>query len=296
MKRTRIIIAFAVCTSVLVVAGIAKLRPVPDRGVPVTQAEVRMLIAERRTVIAKEPGRTASHEYLATWLSILGSDEAVTELRKAAVLYPRQPAYHCELGRVYQRMGKDADALREMVSAAELGRGPLDYKGSVALYSLSAAEMLRVAGRLEEAERYYEMMLAQLQAYGWDAEGHPYVDSEDDLRDKADDGLALVKGRLAHDRPSQRWLVAHIPYLSHDASHGRNREKDLVDALAKTLTAPNEHFGWFKLGWAYMWQGRLDAAADAFDRAHSLGDEGAEITARDVRSASRAFEKESGKK
>jgi len=66
-------------------------------------------------------------------------------------------------------------------------------------------------------------------------------------------------------------------------------DKAAVQSLAATLVAPRGPMGWFGLGQAYLLDGRLASAAEAFDRAHRYGMEGADTLATAARRLSVSY-------
>jgi len=295
MKRVATIIGLLACIGGLLWVGLVGARHLLQR------ASLRQDAASLRSAIAQNPSDAAPHIYLAHVLGQLGNyQDALKESQTAIRMDPDEPLYHSEFGEVLWRVGKQSDALREFVLAADLGESQGQDKELASTFSAHAGKVLEEAGRYENAERHYEMALAQLLIVDANLGADPVTAATQPqrakLRQSVESHLSMVKSRVTPGRPSRDWIVRHISYLKMDAWKHGDTEKEVVEALALTQTSPKSDIGWFNLGWAYLWQGRLDAAADAFDKAHALGDKEADISAADARRASLVFKKASGKK
>ncbi len=168
------------------------------------------MVADARKRLAENPNRADLHDQLGVLLRARGNARgAMAEIRAAVRLAPREPHYYGDLGSVQQEAGLPADALKSFQTAARLARGSRE-KEWAPVYTWQSAQSLESLGRLHEAERWYEIALAQMSAYRPD-----WLTSGMDRRTTAGDFGAVIRRSVGvsgfEERPRRDDEDAHRP-------------------------------------------------------------------------------------
>ena len=293
-------------------------RPQASAGLRQGEQAPERRISELRALLRQRPRDRSLHQELAGLLEERGDMQGcIAELRTLASLAPRDFTTYYALAEAYKRAGQPKAALSSALAAAALAEKT--NMACAPACTRIAADMSLVLGNIAGAERLYEKTLAQVSAYAPDIAHEPgfqtsWARDQGGIRKR----LAALKQQLASTRPSSAWLLRDMPWLAPGQTHSKRdcqralagverlekrvrtgelhgasvhdelgtdylilgRSTDaIVQFLASTQLGPTGDFAWRQLGSAYLAQGRLGDAANAYQAACSAGDKGSCILA-----------------
>lgn len=135
------------------------------------------------------------------------------EMAEAVRLSPDNHVYRYDLSMVYKKQGDYKQALDNASTAAKLSEKS-DMKGYTPMYNELVGDIQKEMGKPLEAEKSYELALAQMSAYAPDVVGalnNPYETVQAD-RQALENKLKWVQIELAPTRPTDDWMKQNLPW------------------------------------------------------------------------------------
>lgn len=225
MKTIRLVVIVSLGVMIAMVGCSKKVHqapaaaPTPILGMPesnTSMGEAEKEVMELRSAVHKNPSNVQMRQLLAlTLYRIQDVRGGIREMLVASKLAPQDPRLPYLLGRMYEEDEQNEAALEAYRTAVRLAaNSPLDTEWRP-IYSYSLAHMLAKKGDSVQAERRYELALAQLSAYApeWICSMDRLAETGslgDHLRSSIEKELSQVRSGLSCKRPSLSKIQAQL--------------------------------------------------------------------------------------